>query len=60
MRQQTLHTCHSVNDLLVSLSEPQHDGGLGEHRRFDLFSVLEDAQRLIKVCSGITYMPVNT
>lgn len=50
-------TSQGVTYLLISLPESQHDGRLGEQSGFDFFSVLQDAQRLVKVRSGVTHMP---
>lgn len=54
-----VQTSQGVEDLLVSLAQSQHDGRLGEHIGFDLFSVLKDTQRLVNVCSGVTHKPAN-
>lgn len=51
-----VHTCHGAEYLLVSLSQSKHDGGLGKHCGVDGFSVLQDAQRLVNVCSGVPHM----
>lgn len=55
----SVRTCECVVYLLVGLSQAQHDGGLGEHSGFDLLGVLEDAQRLVEVRSGVTHTPGN-
>ena len=52
-------TCQGVEYLLVRLAQSQHDGGLCEYIGFDLFGVLQDIQRLVKVRSGVTYVPAN-
>lgn len=54
-----VHTSQGVSYLLVCFPQSQHDGGLGEHSGVDLFSVLQDTQRLVKVRSGVTHMPGN-
>lgn len=56
---QRVHTCQSVEDLLVRLPEPQHDGRLGEQTGPDLFSVLQNTQGLVNVCSGVTNVSGN-
>lgn len=52
-----VHTSQGGMNLLVSLPKSQHDGGLGKQSGFDLFGVLQDAQRLVKVRSGVSHMP---
>lgn len=43
--------------LLVSLSQPQHDGRLGEQSGSDLLRLLQNAQRLVKVGSRVSHVP---
>lgn len=54
-----MHTSQSVEYLLVGLPQSEHDGRLGEHGGFDLLSVLQDAQRLVEVRSGVTHVSGN-
>lgn len=59
MRLASVLTSQGVEYLLVRLPQSQHDGRLGEHSGFDLFSVLQDTQRLVKVRSGVADVPGN-
>lgn len=51
-----VHTRHGAEYLLVSLSKSQHNRRLGEHCGVHGFSVLQDTQRLVKVCSWVPHM----
>ena len=37
---------HHLQDLVPLLAEPDHDAGLGEHRRVELLDPLQEPQRV--------------